>query len=310
MRALVTGGAGFVGSHLCDALLDRGDEVVAVDNLSTGDRRNIDKASQNDRFSFVDADVVDGIPVEGPFDCVMHLASPASPADYLRLPLETLAASSKGAEAAAELALANGCRFVFASTSEVYGDALEHPQRERYWGNVNPVGPRSVYDEAKRFGEALTSAYARSRGLDSGIVRIFNTYGPRLRAGDGRVVPNFIVQALSGEPLTIYGDGSQTRSYCYVEDLVEGLIAMALSPGVRGPVNLGNPEEHSVLELAGIVKSLTASSSELEYLPLPEDDPKRRRPDISLAAELLGWKPTISIREGIARTAKWFEARS
>ena len=186
VRALVTGGAGFVGSHLCDALLDRGDEVVAVDNLSTGDRRNIDKASQNDRFSFVDADVVDGIPVEGPFDCVMHLASPASPADYLRLPLETLAASSKGAEAAAELALANGCRFVFASTSEVYGDALEHPQRERYWGNVNPVGPRSVYDEAKRFGEALTSAYARSRGLDSGIVRIFNTYGPRLRAGDGR----------------------------------------------------------------------------------------------------------------------------
>lgn len=302
-RVAVLGGAGFLGSHLCDRLVARGDAVVCVDDFSTGRRANVAHLSGHPGFTLVEADVSRSVPVEGPLDAVCHLASPASPPDYLARPLATLAVGSEGTRLALELAERNGARFLLASTSEVYGDPAVHPQPESYWGNVNPVGPRSVYDEAKRFAEALTFAHHRERGADVGVVRIFNTYGPRLRPDDGRVVSNFLAQALRGEPLTVYGDGSQTRSLCYVEDEVGGLLAMLDAP-VTGPVNIGNPDEHTVLELARTVIELTGSTSTVVHRPLPADDPVRRRPDISLARQLLGWEPTTPLAVGLARTAE------
>jgi nucleoside-diphosphate-sugar epimerase len=307
MRVVVTGGAGFLGSHVCELLLDRGDEVVALDNLCTSSFENIADLMERDGFRFVRHDVSEPLGVPGPVDAVMHLASPASPRDYLDLPIETLKVGSLGTLNTLNLARGKGASYLFASTSEVYGDPVVHPQREDYWGNVNPVGVRSVYDEAKRFGEALTMAYHREHGVDARISRTFNTYGPRMRADDGRVVSNFIVQALAGKPLTIYGDGSQTRSFCYVDDQVRGLVALLDSDHV-GPVNIGNPDEFTVLELAVMVLELTGSASELVFKPLPQDDPTRRRPDISLAGEVMGWKPETSLQEGLARTIPWFQA--
>lgn len=305
MRVLVTGGAGFLGSHLCDALLGRGAVVLCVDNLSTGRLENIRHLMGEPGFEYVEADVTSGFDLPGRFDVVAHLASPASPPQYLRRPLETLAAGSRGTENALRIAARDGARFVLASTSEVYGDPEVHPQQEDYWGNVNPIGPRSVYDEAKRFAEALTSAYRRECGLDTGIIRIFNTYGPRMSSGDGRVVTNFISQALTGQPLTIYGDGSQTRSFCYVGDLVRGIVAM-IDSAEPGPINLGNPEEFTVAEFAELVLRITESDCGIEYLPLPVDDPVRRRPDIDRAVDRLGWKPEISAGDGIVRMVGWF----
>lgn len=305
MKVLVTGGAGFVGSHLCEALVARGDEVVCVDDLSSGSEENLSVLASNERFSFSRQDVSSGISVEGSFDAVAHLASAASPPDYLARPLETLAVGSRGTEAALSVAERSGARFLLASTSEVYGDPLVHPQEESYWGNVNPIGPRSVYDEAKRFAEALTMAHRRSLGTNTGIVRIFNTYGPRMRPNDGRVVSSFVAQALSGEALTVYGDGSQTRSFCYVDDLVGGLVAMIDSEHA-GPINLGNPSERSVSDLAKLVISLTGSGSSVVNKELPTDDPTRRKPDISLAREVLAWEPKVSIEEGLRRTIAWF----
>ena len=307
-RVVVTGGAGFVGSHICDALIARGDMVVCVDNLLTGRRDNIAHLEGHERFTFIEADVCKGLDVEGPIDLVMHLASPASPPEYLRLPFETLDVSSIGTRHALDLALANQARFFIASTSEVYGDPLVHPQVEEYWGNVNPIGPRSVYDEAKRFAETLTMAYHRYNGLSVGIARIFNTYGPRLRPSDGRVVSNFLVQAMNGAPLTVYGDGQQTRSFCYVEDEVRGLLALADSQET-GPINIGNPGEFTMLELANVVKEITGSQSEIVFEPLPADDPTRRRPDISLAKARLGWEPAIDLREGLRRTYESYLAQ-
>jgi dTDP-glucose 4,6-dehydratase len=301
-RRVVMGGAGFVGSHLCDRLLARGDEVVCVDDLSTGRRSNVAHLTGHPGFTLVEADVSRSLPVEGPVDGVLNLASPASPPDYLSRPLETLAVGSEGTRRGLELADRYGARFLLASTSEVYGDPAVHPQPETYWGNVNPVGPRSVYDEAKRFAEALTMAHHRQNGTDVGIARIFNTYGPRLRPDDGRVVSNFLLQALRGEPLTVYGDGSQTRSLCFVTDEVDGLIAL-LDASVTGPVNIGNPDECTVLELARTVVELTGSASEIVHLPLPTDDPTRRQPDITIARTVLGWEPVIGLPEGLARTA-------
>jgi dTDP-glucose 4,6-dehydratase len=309
MRVLITGGAGFLGSHLCDALRARGDTVVCVDDLSTGRRANIEHLAGQPEFEFVQADVASGLNVGGPFDAVAHLASPASPPAYLRLPLQTLAVGSSGTENALRLAERENARFVLASTSEVYGDPEVHPQPESYWGNVNPIGPRSVYDEAKRFAEALTSAYRRSRRVNTGIVRIFNTYGPRMSADDGRIVTNFIGQALAGQPLTVYGDGSQTRSFCYVDDLIRGIVAM-IDSADPGPINLGNPEEFSVAAFARLVLSITGSTSRIEYRPLPTDDPVRRRPMIDLAATRLGWKPEISVGDGVRKTVEWFRSRS
>jgi dTDP-glucose 4,6-dehydratase len=306
-RFVVTGGAGFVGSHLCEALLERGNEVVCVDDLSSGREENLRDAERRDGFEFVLADVSEGLEVTGRVDAVAHLASPASPPEYLLRPLETLAVGSRGTEAALKLASGHGARLLLASTSEVYGDPLVHPQPETYWGNVNPIGPRSVYDEAKRFAEALTMAYRRAREVNTGIVRIFNTYGPRLRASDGRVVSNFVTQALAGEPLTVYGDGSQTRSFCYVDDLVRGLVAM-LDSASAGPVNLGNPVEHNMVALAELILELTESKSEVVTRPLPVDDPTRRRPDISLARVVLGGAPTTQLRDGLCRTIEWFRA--
>ena len=309
MRIVVTGGAGFLGSHLSQALLDRGDQVVCVDNLCTGEYRNIEPLIGQTGFEFVVADVSEGLDVAGPIDAVAHLASPAAPPDYHRLPLETLAVGSRGTESGLKLAVAHGARFVLASTSEVYGDPLEHPQQETYWGNVNCIGPRSVYDEAKRFAESLTMAYGRSLGADVGIVRIFNTYGPRMRANDGRVVSSFIVQALNGDALTIYGDGRQTRSFCYVDDLVDGMVSM-LDSAETGPVNLGNPGEYTVRELAELVLQITGSDSAIEYHPLPVDDPARRRPDINRARAVLGWTPRSEVAEGLRRTVAYFRARN
>ncbi|MHB8189919.1 MAG: UDP-glucuronic acid decarboxylase family protein [Ferrimicrobium sp.] len=306
-RVVVTGGAGFLGSHLCEALIAGGNEVVSVDDLSTGHENNLENVRSAPGFRSIRADICDGLEVTGKVDAVMHLASPASPPEYLRRPLETLNVGSRGTEAALRLAEENNARFILASTSEVYGDPLVHPQPETYWGNVNPIGPRSVYDEAKRFSEALTMAYHRARGVDVGIVRIFNTYGPRLQGGDGRVVSNFITQAISGKPMTIYGDGSQTRSFCYVDDLVAGLIAMLEHPTLTGPVNLGNPGEYSVMDLCKIVLELTGSSSKIVVEPLPIDDPTRRCPDISRARDALGWRPTIDLRQGLGLTIEWFQ---
>lgn len=303
---MVMGGSGFLGSHLCDRLLERGDQVVCVDDFSTGRPENVAHLSEHPAFSLVEADVSVSLPVDGPVRGVLHLASPASPPDYLARPLATLAVGSEGTRRGLELAEREGARFLLASTSEVYGDPEVHPQTEAYWGNVNPVGPRSVYDEAKRFAEALTMAHHRERGTNVGIARIFNTYGPRLRPDDGRVVSNFLFQALRGEPLTVYGDGSQTRSLCYVTDEVDGLIAL-LDADITGPVNIGNPDEYTVLELAQVVIDLTGSTSTIVHLPLPLDDPTRRRPDISLARSALGWEPTTGLKEGLARTAAFFD---
>ncbi len=300
--AVVTGGAGFVGGHICRALHQRGWRVVAVDNFVTGRRANVaDLVAVGDgRFALVEADVVEGIPVDEPVHAVLHLASPASPPEYLALPIETLEVGSTGTRRALDLARAHAARFLLASTSEVYGDPLVHPQPESYWGNVNSVGPRSVYDEAKRYAEALTMAYHRTYGVDTTIARIFNTYGPGLRPGDGRVVSNFVVQAMRGEPLTVYGDGSQTRSFCYVDDEVRGLLAL-LDSDLTGPVNIGNPDEFTVLQLAALVLEVTGSTSEIVHRELPLDDPQVRRPDISLAQDKLGWQPEISLREGLRR---------
>jgi len=304
VRVLITGAAGFLGSHLCDRFRQEGHSVVAMDNYITGTPENLAHLL-GDGFELVQHDVTEYVHVKGELDGVLHFASPASPTDYLELPIQTLKVGSLGTHKVLGLAKAKGARFLLASTSEVYGDPLVHPQPESYWGNVNPIGPRGVYDEAKRFAEALTMAYRRAHGLDTRIVRIFNTYGPRMRPGDGRVVSNFIVQALRGEPLTVYGDGGQTRSFCYVEDEVEGIFRLFASDEDE-PVNIGNPGEFSVAELAELVLELTGSSSELRYLPLPEDDPKTRKPDITRARELLGWQPEISLREGLSRTIEYF----
>jgi dTDP-glucose 4,6-dehydratase len=306
MRAVVTGGAGFLGSHLCEALLTRGDAVVCLDNLSTGSVRNIKNLMHLPNFDLVEGDITTGIAIPGPIDVVAHLASPASPRDYLRHPLETLAAGSRGTENALRLAQATGARFLLASTSEVYGDPTVHPQPEHYWGNVNSIGPRSVYDEAKRYAEAVTMAYARALSINVGIVRIFNTYGPRMRPQDGRVITTFIAQALNGDPLTIYGDGSQTRSYCYVDDLIRGLVSM-IDSTETGPINLGTQYELSVLDLASLVLKITGSKSVLEYHPLPTDDPSRRRPVLRRAEERLGWRPQISMEDGLRRMVQWFQ---
>ena len=304
-RILVAGGAGFLGSHLCDLILGAGDEVVCVDNLCTGRTSNIEHLVDHAGFTFIHHDVVKPFSVDGPIDAVMNLASPASPKDYFRLPLETLDVGSAGTRNLLDLAERAGARFFMASTSEVYGDPSVHPQVESYFGNVNPIGVRSVYDEAKRFAEALTMAYGRERGVEVRLVRIFNTYGPRMKADDGRVVSNFIAQALTEQPITIYGDGSQTRSFCYVDDEVRGFMAL-LDSDVVGPVNIGNPGEFTMLELARLVLDVTGSSSPLVFEPLPSDDPKQRRPDITLATELLGWQPTTVLAEGVERTIAWF----
>ena len=308
MRVVITGAAGFLGSHLSDRFLGDGHEVVGVDNLITGDRSNLAHLEREKRFTFMHQDVSRALSVEGSLDGVLHFASPASPIDYLEHPIATLDVGSLGTRNALELARTHGARFFMASTSEVYGDPLEHPQRETYWGNVNPVGPRSVYDEAKRFSEALTMAYHRELGLDTRIVRIFNTYGPRMRPRDGRVVSNFIVQALAGEPLTIYGDGSQSRSFCYVSDEVDGLYRLFMH-GDSEPTNIGNPDEFRVRELADLVLELTGSASKVVLKALPTDDPKVRRPDISRAREKLGWSPKVPLREGLQRTIDWFKGR-
>ncbi|MFN2505167.1 MAG: UDP-glucuronic acid decarboxylase family protein [Acidimicrobiales bacterium] len=305
MRVVVTGGAGFLGSHVCRALLGRGDEVVAIDNLRTGSLRNLDDLFGQPGFTFQHHDVTNYVHVPGPVDALLHFASPASPADFERIPIPILKVGSLGTHNTLGLAKDKGARYLLASTSEVYGDPLVHPQPETYWGNVNPVGPRSVYDEAKRFAEAITMAYHRFHGVDVRVVRIFNTYGPQMRPDDGRSVSNFLVQALSGQPLTVYGDGSQTRSFCYVDDEVRGFLALLDSEYV-GPVNIGNPTEFTILELAKTVLEVTESNSEIVFQLLPTDDPTQRRPDITLARDLLGWEPAIDLREGLARTAEWF----
>lgn len=309
MTSLVAGAAGFIGSHLCDALLARGDEVVALDNFSTGSSANLSHLAAHPRFRLAAHDVCDPFDFRAPLHRVFHLASPASPRDYLARPIETLRAGSEATRRLLDLALARGARFLLASTSECYGDPLEHPQKETYWGNVNPVGPRSCYDEAKRFAEALTMAYHRVHGLETSIARIFNTYGPRMKLDDGRVVPAFLAQALRGEPLTVFGTGAQTRSFCYVSDMVDGLIRLS-ECGHPLPVNLGNPEELTVLEFARLIRRLTGSVSEIVFEPLPEDDPRRRRPDISKARELLGWAPSVALEDGLARTIESFRSRA
>jgi dTDP-glucose 4,6-dehydratase len=308
MRAVVLGGAGFIGSHLCDRLLDRGDEVVAVDSLLTGRRQNLAHLEGQARFRFVEADITREIPVEGAIDAVFNLASPASPIDYARFPLETLAVGSTGTRNALELARRAGAVMVLASTSEVYGDPLEHPQRESYFGNVNPVGPRACYDEAKRFAEALATTFSRVHRQPVRVARIFNTYGPRMRMDDGRVVPAFVGQALRGEDFTVFGDGSQTRSFCYVSDLVSGLLAL-LEKGDGMPVNLGNPNEMTLRELADAVRKVAGSGGRMvSTRPMPENDPKQRKPDIERAKRLLGWEPVVELEEGLRKTIDWYRA--
>jgi dTDP-glucose 4,6-dehydratase len=305
-RVLITGGAGFIGSHLCERFLDDGHEVICMDNLVTGSADNIAHLFPNSRFSFVPQDVTNYIYVKGRLDIILHFASPASPIDYLELPIQTLKVGSLGTHKALGLAKEKNARLLLASTSEVYGDPLVHPQKEDYWGNVNPIGPRGVYDEAKRFAEAMTMAYHRVHGVQTRIVRIFNTYGPRMRLRDGRVVPNFISQALKGEDLTVYGDGSQTRSFCFVSDLVEGIVRL-LHSDHDGPMNVGNPQELTVLEFAHKIIELTGSKSKVAYKPLPLDDPKVRQPDITLARQLLGWEPKVSLQEGLEKTIGYFK---
>lgn len=305
MRILITGAAGFLGSHLCDHFLALGHEVIGMDNFLTGSPANIAHLGKNPRFSFVEHNVTDYIDVAGPLDGVLHFASPASPVDYLELPIQTLKVGSLGTHKTLGLAKAKGARYLIASTSEVYGDPQVHPQPETYWGNVNPVGPRGVYDEAKRFAEAMTMAYHRYHGVETRIVRIFNTYGPRMRPNDGRVVSNFIVQALRGEPLTVYGEGMQTRSFCYATDEVEGIARLFFSDRAE-PTNIGNPDEFTIMELAQTVIRLTGSKSAIDFRPLPEDDPKVRKPDITVARQILGWEPKITLEEGLEKTIPYF----
>jgi len=312
MRVLITGGAGFIGSHLCDLLLSRGHEVIALDNLVTGSTKNIEQLADNDRFKFIKHDVTEYIYLEGQLDAVLHLASLPSPVDYLEKPIQTLKVGALGTHKALGLAKSKGARFLLASTSEVYGDPLVHPQPEEYWGNVNPVGPRGVYDESKRFAEALTMAYHRYHGVDTRIARIFNTYGPRMRLDDGRVVPNFIRQSLRGEPLTVYDDGLRTRSFCYYSDLVEGLYRLLMSSECM-PVNLGNPDEMTILDFAQKVLEVVGGASKI-VIVVPEDqrtkdDPQTRRPNIEKAREVLGWTPKVSLEEGLRATAEWFRHR-
>jgi dTDP-glucose 4,6-dehydratase len=309
MRTVITGGAGFVGSHLCERFLAEGHEVLCVDNLITGNLANVEPFRDNPRFSYHAHDISRALKIDGPVDNILHFASPASPVDYLRHPIPTLKVGSLGTHNTLGLAKLKQSRFLLASTSEVYGDPEQHPQREEYWGHVNPIGVRGVYDEAKRFAEAMTMAYHRYHGVNTHIVRIFNTYGPRMRLDDGRVVPNFMGQALRGEPLTVYGDGSQTRSFCYVDDLVEG-IARLLFTDFHEPVNLGNPNEVSILEFAREIIELSGSKSTIEYRPLPQDDPRVRKPDISRAQTLLGWEPKVARRDGLKRTLEYFQKKT
>ncbi|MBI2835995.1 MAG: SDR family oxidoreductase [Acidobacteria bacterium] len=306
-RVVITGAAGFIGSHLADTLLDRGFEVIGIDNLLTGDTANIAHLVNRD-FLFIKHDVTNYISIDGPVDFVLHWASPASPIDYLELPIPTLKVGALGTHKALGLAKAKNATFVLASTSEVYGDPLEHPQRETYWGNVNPIGPRGVYDEAKRFAEAMTVAYHRYHGLDTKIVRIFNTYGPRMRINDGRAVPTFISQALAGEELTIFGSGQQTRSFCYISDLVDGIVRL-MHADLNDPVNIGNPHEMTIEEIARTILRMTGSDSQLGYRPLPTDDPKVRQPDITRARTLLDWEPNVSLEQGLAQTIAYFRRK-
>jgi dTDP-glucose 4,6-dehydratase len=305
LRIVVSGAAGFIGSHMCDRLLADGHSVVALDNLLTGSCRNLRHLTGQPRFQFIEQDITHPFSIGGDVDCVVNMASPASPKDYLDYPIETLAVGSAGTRNMLELALEKGARFLLTSTSECYGDPLVHPQVESYWGNVNPVGPRSCYDESKRFAEALTMAYHRKHGARTNIARIFNTYGPRMKLDDGRVVPAFLDQALRGEPMTVFGDGSQTRSFCYVADLVDGLCRLMLSDE-RYPVNLGNPSEMTILEFAEHIRRMTGSSSPISFRPLPEDDPKQRQPDITKARKVLGWEPRITLEEGLRPTVEYF----
>ena len=312
MRIVLTGAAGFIGSHLSDLLLASGNEVVGVDNFLTGSPENLAHLVSQPRWQFLEQDLVQPLRVEGPVEWVVNLASPASPSAYLRHGLETLRVGSLGTENALELARRKRARFLQASTSEVYGDSALHPQPETYWGNVNPIGPRSVYNEAKRYGEALTMAYHRYCGLDTRIVRIFNTYGPRMKLGEGRVIPNQVQQALSGQPLTVYGKGTQTRSFCYISDLVEGMaraMARVMERPEHLPINLGNPQEMSILELARLIQSLTGNRAGIEFRPLPEDDPRHRCPDISRARQLLGWEPRVGLEEGLRLTLEFFRSK-
>jgi dTDP-glucose 4,6-dehydratase len=306
-RTVVTGAAGFIGSHLCEALLDRGHSVVGIDNLLTGDMQNIAHIRDRD-FAFIRHDVTRYIDVDGPVDYVLHWASPASPIDYLELPIQTLKVGSLGTHNALGLATAKRARFVMASTSEVYGDPLEHPQTETYWGNVNPIGPRGVYDEAKRFAEAMTLAYHRTHGVDTKIVRIFNTYGPRMRLRDGRSVPAFMSQALRNEDVTVFGDGTQTRSFCFVSDLVDGVLRL-MDAETHGPVNIGNPKEVTIEQIARNIIALVGSTSRIVYRPLPVDDPRQRRPDITRARTLLGWEPRVDLEEGLLKTVDYFRKK-
>ena len=306
-RVLITGAAGFIGSHLVDYLLERDYEVIGMDNFITGSKSNLEHIN-SPAFSFVEHDVTEEIVVEGPFDYILHFSSPASPIDYLELPIQTLKVGSLGTHKTLGLALAKGARFLLASTSEVYGDPLVHPQKEDYWGNVNPIGPRGVYDEAKRFAEAMSTAYYRYHGVDVKIARIFNTYGPRMRVHDGRAIPAFISQSLQGEPLSVFGDGSQTRSFCYISDLVEGLIRLVRSD-FNEPVNLGNPTEMTILQLAEAIKTITGSAADIAYKPLPVDDPRVRQPDITRARTILNWEPSVSLDEGLSRTVDYFRAK-
>jgi dTDP-glucose 4,6-dehydratase len=308
VRTLITGGAGFIGSHLCDRFLARGDEVICVDNLITGTTANLAHLRGHKRFTFQHHDISHPLEIDGPVDVVLHFASPASPVDYLQYPIQTLKVGSLGTHNALGLAKLKHARLLMASTSEVYGDPAIHPQREDYWGNVNPIGIRGCYDEAKRFSEAIVMAYHRTHKVDTRIIRIFNTYGPRMRLDDGRVLPNFVGQALRGEPLTVFGDGSQTRSFCYVDDLVEGIVRL-LDVDFHEPVNLGNPSEITILEFAKEILALTGSKSPIDYRPLPQDDPKVRKPDISRARKLLGWEPKIDRHEGLKRTLAFFQAQ-